>query len=147
MDIGPLEYVVIGLPSDQFATTILPELHRIQQRGLIRVVDLLFVRKDTAGRVDVREVSELCEEEQPASPSLLEDLSGLLSTQDIEQLAGEITAESEAIVVLLEHTWTLGLAEAVRQAGGVLFTGGMVTPEALTHVRKELATAREEHDA
>jgi hypothetical protein len=141
MDIGPLEYVVIGLPSDQFATTVLPELKRIQQHGLIRVVDLLFVRKGADGRVEVSE------EEQPAYTALLDDLSGLLSTQDIEQLAGEITAENEAIIVLLEHTWTLGLAQAVRRADGVLFTGGMITPDVLTHVRAELAIAREEHYA
>lgn len=147
MEIGPLEYVVIGLKDDQFASEVLPELNAIQEHGLIRVVDLVFVRKAADGTVTVQEVSELREEEQQSYAALAEELAGLLTTQDLEHLAKEIPSGSEAVIVLLEHTWTLGLAEAVRRAGGVLFTGGMVTPEALAQVSAELAAAKEEHYA
>lgn len=147
MNIGPLEYVVIGLKDGRFRSSILPELNMIQQNGLIRVVDLLFVSKGADGTVTMQEVSELREEEQQAYTALMEDLTGLLTAQDIERLAGEIPADSEAVIVLLEHTWTLGLAEAVRRAGGVLFTGGMVTPDALAQVSTELVAAKEKHHA
>ncbi len=147
MEIGPLEYVVIGLAGDRFTSDILPALNAIQQNGLIRVVDLLFVSKDAVGTVTVQEVSELSEEEQPAYTALAENLAGLLTAQDIERLAREIPAESLAVVILLEHAWTLGLAQAVRRAGGMLFTGGMVTPDALAQVSAELAAAKEEHHA
>lgn len=147
MEIGPLEYVVIGLQDDRFISDILPELNAIQQSGLIRVVDLLFVDKDADGKVTMQEVSELSEEEQQTYEDLVEDLTGLLTAQDIERLAEEMPAASEAVVMLLEHTWTRGLAEAVCKAGGVLFTGGMVAQEALKKVRSELATAQEENHA
>jgi len=147
MEIGPLEYVVIGLEDDRFTSDILPELGAIQQNGLIRVVDLLFVSKGAEGAVTVQEVSELSEEEQQAYTALAEDLTGLLTAQDIERLAGEIPAGSEAVIVLLEHAWTLALAQAVRRAGGVLYTGGMIAPDALAQVSAELAAAKEEHHA
>jgi len=147
MEIGPLEYVVIGLEDDRFTSDILPELGAIQQNGLIRVVDLLFVSKGAEGAVTVQEVSELSEEEQQAYTALAEDLTGLLTAQDIERLAGEIPAGSEAVIVLLEHAWTLKLAQAVRRAGGVLYTGGMIAPDALAQVSAELAAAKEEHHA
>jgi hypothetical protein len=147
MEIGPLEYVVLGLKDGRFTSDILPELNAIQQNGLIRVVDLVFMGKDADGVVVVQEVSELGEEEQMAYADLVDNLAGLLSTQDLERLAREIPAGSEAVVVLLEHAWTLALARVVRQAGGVLFTGGMVTPDALTLVSADLATAKEEHHA
>jgi len=147
MEIGPLEYVVIGLEDDRFTSDILPELGAIQQNGLIRVVDLLFVSKGAEGAVTVQEVSELSEEEQQAYTALAEDLTGLLTAQDIERLAGEIPAGSEAVIVLLEHAWTLELAQAVRRAGGVLYTGGMIAPDALAQVSAELAAAKEEHHA
>jgi len=147
MEIGPLEYVVIGLEDDRFTSDILPELGAIQQNGLIRVVDLLFVSKGAEGAVTVQEVSELSEEEQQAYTALAEDLTGLLTAQDIEHLAGEIPAGSEAVIVLLEHAWTLELAQAVRRAGGVLYTGGMIAPDALAQVSAELAAAKEEHHA
>lgn len=43
MEIGPLEYVVLGFEDDQFTNTVLPELNAIQEAGLIRIVDLVFV--------------------------------------------------------------------------------------------------------
>jgi len=147
MDIGSLEYVVIGFEDDQFTGEILPELNAIQEKGLIRVVDLLFVMKDTDGTVTVREVSELGDEELAAYDGIAGDLMGLFTAEDVEQLAEEIPPGTSAVVVLLEHTWAIGLTEAVRRAGGMLFTGGLVTPDALTQVRAELAAAKEENHA
>jgi len=147
MDIGSLEYVVIGFEDDHFTDEILPELNAIQEKGLIRVVDLLFVMKDTDGTVTVREVSELGDEELAAYEGIAGDLMGLFTAEDVERLAEEIPPATSAVVVLLEHTWAVGLTEAVRRAGGMLFTGGLVTPDALAQVRAELAAAKEENDA
>jgi hypothetical protein len=146
MAIGPLEYVVIGLQDHHSTSELLPELNAIQENGHIQVRDLLFVNKAADGTVTLQEINELSEEEQQPYSGLRESLTGLLTTQDVEHLAGEIPPGTLAVVVLLEHTWTLSLTEAVRRAGGVLFTGGMVTPEALTQVSAELA-AKEEHYA
>lgn len=147
MEIGSLEYIVIGLEDNCFASEILQALNAIQQNGLIRVVDLLFVDKDAGGSVEVREVSELGSEEQHTYAQLIEHLTGLLTAQDIAHLIGAIPAGSKAVVVLLEHVWTLRLTQAVHQAGGKFFMGGMVTPAALMQVKAELAVAKEEQHA
>lgn len=141
MNIGPLEYVVIGYEDDHFTNEILPELNAIQASGLIRVVDLLFVSKAADGTVTVREVNELSEEDLQPYGSVVEDLTGLLTAEDVDRLAGTIPPGTSTVIVLLEHAWTLGLADAVRRAGGVLFTGGIVTPEALAQLSAELAAA------
>ena len=146
IDIGPLEYVVIGLQDYHFTHEILPELTAIQENRLIRVIDLVFVSKTVDGTVTIQEINQLTEEEQQFYGGLLENLTGLLTRQDVEHLAGEIPPGMLAVVLLLEHTWTINLTEAVRRAGGILFTGGMVHPEALTKVSAELI-AKEEYDA
>ena len=147
MEIGPLEYAVISLEDDRFTGNILPELNAIQQNRLIRVVDLVFVVKNAGGAVTIQEVSDLAEEQQQVYATLAQDLAGLFTAQDIEQLAREMPTGSEAVVLLLEHTWALELAQAVRRAGCTLFTGGMVTPDALTQVKAELVATKEEHHA
>jgi hypothetical protein len=147
MEIGPLEYVVLGFEDHQFASEVLPELNAIQESGLIRAVDLVFVSKETDGTVAVQEVSELSKEELAAYEGLADDLAGLLTAQDIEHLTRQIPAGTSAVIVLFEHTWTLQLADAVRRAGGVFFAGGMVAPDALEKVSAELAAAKEEHHA
>ncbi len=141
MNIGPLEYVVIGYEDDHFTSEILPALNTLQESDLIRVVDLVFVSTSGDGKVTVQEVSEFGEEEVRPFAGLLDDLAGWFTAEDVEHLAGAIPPGTSAVVVLLEHIWTIGLAEAVRKAGGMLFTGGMVTPEALAHVSAELAAA------
>jgi Family of unknown function (DUF6325) len=147
MEIGPLEYVVLGFENGQFASIVLPELKDIGQSGLIRVVDLLFVSKATDGTVSLQEVSELGEEDQAAYEELADGLTGLLTAEDVERLAQELPAGTWAVIVVFEHRWTLQLAESVRSAGGVLFTGGMVASEALAQVSAELAAAKEDSHA
>jgi hypothetical protein len=147
MEIGPLEYVVIGLQNSQFASEVLPELNAIQEHGLVKVVDLVFVSKAVDGAVMIQEISELSEKELRAYDGLAEDLAGLLTAEDVEHLAGEIPPDTSAVIVLLEHRWTLRLADAVRRARGMLFAGGMVAPGALSQVSAELTDAKEEYHA
>jgi uncharacterized membrane protein len=147
MEIGPLEYVVLGFENGQFAREVLPELNAIGQSGVIRVVDLLFVSKAANGTVSLQEVSELGEEDQAAYKALADDLSGLLTAEDLDRLAQEIPPDTWAVIVVFEHRWTLQLADTVRRAGGSLFTGGMVAREVLEQVSAELAAAKEDSHA
>lgn len=147
MEIGPLEYIVLGFESGQFANRVLPELNAIQKSGLIRVRDLLFISKDAFGAVSIQEVGDLGEEDLVAYSGLAEDLAGLLTAEDIEHLVSEIPVGTRAVLVLFEHRWTLQLAYAVREAEGVIFAGGMVSHEAWRQVSAELATAKEDRHA
>ena len=147
MEIGPLEYAVLGFENGQFASIVLPELNAIQEPGLIRVVDLLFVSKAADGTVSMQEVSELGEDDLAAYEGLADDLAGLLTAEDVDRLAREIPPGTWAVIVLFEHRWTLQLADAVRRAGGVFFAGGMVAPDVLEQVSAELVAAKEDSHA
>jgi hypothetical protein len=144
MDIGPLEYVVIGMKDQQLTPALVSELDAIQESGQVFVVDLIFVTKAADGAVTMREMNELIEQAPGKYGSLAGNLKGLLTTQDIEQLAGQVPPGTSAFVILFEHAWVIGLADAVRQAGGVVFSGGMVSHEVLAHVSLELAAAGKE---
>lgn len=143
MTIGPLEHIVIGCERNQFTREILPTLNTLHKNGAIRVLDLVFMSKDAAGNVAKREVNELSEEEFAPYSGLAKALLGMLTAEDVNQLAGSMCPESSAVVVLLEHTWAIKLTDAVRRAGGVLFTGGLISPDALAQVSAELAAAKE----
>ncbi len=50
MEIGPVQAVVLGFPPDaKFTGAVMEELDRLQGRGVIRVLDLLFVHKGEDG--------------------------------------------------------------------------------------------------
>jgi len=147
MDIGPLEYVVISANDQQLKSALFAELNAIHETGMIRVVDLIFATKAADGSVVMQEVSELSEDESAVYAGIADDLMGLLTAEDIEQLTAQIPPGSSAIVILFEHTWVIGLTEAIRKGGGVVFNVGMVSHEALAHVSAELAAAKEDQDA
>lgn len=138
MTIGPLEFVVIGCKGNQFTSEIVPELNSIQEKGLIRVVDLFFVRKDINGTVTVLEVNDLNDEELAAFDPIKEDLMGLLTPEDIVLLTEAIPPDTSAVIVLLEHSWIVKLADGINRAGAVLLAGGMVPQASMEQLEAEL---------
>jgi hypothetical protein len=143
MNIGPLEYVVMSVPDPRFTRELVSELNAIQEAGQVGVVDLIFVTKAQDGSMAVQEVNELIEEEPEVYGDIAGNLMGLLTSQDIEELTGQIPPDSSAFIVLFEHLWVIGLTEVVRQGGGVVYEGGLISHEVLAHINDELAEIKE----
>jgi uncharacterized membrane protein len=144
MTIGPLEFVVIGCKGNQFTSEIVPELNSIQEKGLIRVVDLFFVRKDVNGTVTVLEVNDLNDDELAAFDPIKEDLMGFLTPEDIVLLTETIPPDTSAVIVLLEHAWIVKLTEGLNRAGAVLLAGGMVPQASMEQLEAELEAAQKQ---
>ncbi len=143
MVLGPLEYLVVGFEDYRFTGQILAELRAAQEKGIIRVVDLCVIQKDEQGNVTARELSELGGEEATELSPLAGNVMGLLADEDIQQLAADIPNESAAGLLLFEHTWAIGLKEAIKNAGAVAVTGGFVSPEALEELEKDLEAEKQ----
>src|SRR5437660_1554437 len=71
------------------------------------------------------------------------DIMGLLAPEDIEQTAAYIPNNSTAGLLLFEHTWAIGLKEAIKNAGGVAVAGGLVAPEVLQALEADLDAAKQ----
>ena len=145
MTIGPLEFVVIGCKGHQFTSEIVPELNSIQEKGLIRVVDLFFVRKDANGTVTLLEVHDLNDEELAVFAPIKEDLMGLLTPEDIALLTEVVPPDTSAVIVLLEHAWLVKLSEGLNRANAVLLAGGMVPQAAMEQLEAELQAAQQQN--
>lgn len=59
MSMGPLEYLVVAFPDGRLNGDIVPSLKRAVDDGTIRVIDLVFVRKDADGNVTEVELEDL----------------------------------------------------------------------------------------
>src|SRR5207302_5356561 len=141
--LGPLEYLVVGFEGNRVTGQILSELRAAREKGIIRVVDLFVLKKDENGDVTSIELSDLSGEEAEQFGSLAGDIMGLLAPEDIEQTAAYIPNNSTAGLLLLEHTWAIGLKEAIKNAGGVAVAGGLVAPEVLQAVEEDLEAAKQ----
>ena len=48
---GSVDYRVLAFPGNKFKGEILPELADVVDKGLVTIIDLLFVHKDETGEV------------------------------------------------------------------------------------------------
>ena len=142
MTLGPLEFLVVGFEGNRFNGQILSELRAAREKGIIRVVDLVFLMKDEQGTFAAMELSDLSKEEAEQFAPLAGDILRLLTVEDIEQVAADIPNNCSAGLLLFEHTWAIGLKEAIKDAGGIPVAGGLVTPEALQELEEELEQAK-----
>lgn len=168
MSIGPIQFVVIGFETtEKFRGEIVRKLDAIRASGAVRLIDALFVAKDSAGEIAVLESTWLTAEEEARFGALIGSLIGLgaggvegaaagaavgategalavmgdvmgLTVDDVLAAIDATPLDSAAALLLLEHTWAAGFAEAVRDAGGALLSQGFLTREALFMVGAEL---------
>jgi hypothetical protein len=139
MAIGPVEYIIVGFPGNQFNGEIAPELGKLVDSGTIRVLDLVFISKDANG--DVRAV-ELEDHDDVALFNALEgEVGGLISEEDIEYAAVELEPNSSAALLIWEDLWAAPFVEALRNSGGVLIEGSRVPHDLIEAAEAALAAA------
>lgn len=141
---GPLEYVVIEFEGNHLTGEIVPELHRLRDLGIVRVVDLLLIQKDTQGNVSARELSDLSEEEAKPYWPIAGEVLDLLSEADVETAAADLPLNSSGAIALLEHTWATHLQETIRNAQGRVLSGGLLPAAEVERLAAELVAEHAE---
>jgi hypothetical protein len=119
MSLGPVEYIVVGFPGNNFRGDILAALGDLVSSGLIRVMDLAFVRKDEDGSVLAFEFEDLATEEAEAF-AFEKAIGDLLNEEDLVLIGEELEPGSSAAVLVWENLWARRFAETVREADGIL---------------------------
>jgi hypothetical protein len=129
--LGPVDWLVVEFPDKQPAGQIAPHLTELVDRGLIRVLDLMVLQKDTDGTLNVAELSDLDPSELGQFRTTEADLAMVLSEQDVYDLAVTIEPGSSAAVLVWENLWAAPFGAAVRQAGGQLVASGRIPTQAV----------------
>jgi hypothetical protein len=136
VDAGPIDVVILRFPGNQFNGGIAPALRDLVVRGLVRVIDLLFVYKDADGSVGSVELAGLGPDLEPSFLDLDGQLGGgLLDAEDVEVAAG-LEPDSSVAVVAVENLWAVPFINAVRSAGGELVDQARVPSEVVDTVRR-----------
>jgi hypothetical protein len=130
-ELGPVDWIVVEFPGSRFNGQIAPALFDLVQRDLIRVLDLLVLKKDDDGALEAFELSDLEEGEIGELRTYESELAMLLSEEDVTSLAAAIEPGSSAAVLVWENTWAAPFASAVRRSGGQLVASGRIPIQAL----------------
>lgn len=129
-EIGPIDYILVEWPGRQPNGEVAPHLVDLVDRGLIRILDLVFVAKDEEGTVRGLEIADLGDE--VTELSVFEGASsGLISDEDLEQAGGAMEPGTSAALLVYENAWAAPFAAAVRRSGGQLVSSGRIPVQAV----------------
>ena len=152
---GPIQMLTLAFPGNFFKGEILPELDRLKIEGVVRVIDMMIVRKDPQGNVMTATASDLDFDEATALGSYLGALAGfayagpegiergaiagaaeladghIFDEDDVFRVTQALNDDTTAVCILLEHVWARELLEAVENAHGVELMNEWIRPEAV----------------
>lgn len=130
-ELGPVDWIVVEFPGSRFKGEIAPALADLVDRGIVRVLDLLLIRKDDDGSLDFYELSDLDESEIGSLRAYETVLAELLSVEDVESVAAAVEPGSTAALLVWENSWAAPFGSAVRRAGGQLVASGRIPVQAM----------------
>ncbi len=130
-EMGPVDYIVVEFPGNKMTGEGLPILVDLVERGIIRLIDLVFFTKADDGSVAMVEIADL-DGDGSLDLAIFEGASaGVLGEDDINEAAAAVEGGSSAALLVYENRWAAPFAAAVRRGGGQLVAFGRIPIPAL----------------
>jgi hypothetical protein len=131
--LGPVDYLVVEFPADKanFSGEMAAELRSLVDREVVRVLDLVILRREPDGSVEVAELADVDESDVGELLALEADLAMLLAEEDVEEIGKALEPGSIAAVLVYENTWAGPFASSIRRSGGQLVASGRIPTQAL----------------
>jgi hypothetical protein len=130
-ELGPVDYLVVEFPGSNFNGEILPQLADLVDRGIVRVLDLVLIKKQEDGTFEGFEFDDIESGSLGELRELERELADLLSEDDIVAVADALDPGSTAALLVYENSWAAPFASAVRRSGGQLIANGRIPVQAL----------------
>jgi Family of unknown function (DUF6325) len=130
-EMGPIDYLVVEFPGSRMTGEGLPLLVDLVDRGIIRILDLQFIRKELDGSVSGLEIADLDSDGKLDLMVFEGASSGLLGKDDVADAASVIEPGSSAGILVYENVWAAPFAAALRRGGGQLVASGRIPVQAL----------------
>jgi len=129
--LGPVSYLIVEFPGNKMTGDGLPLLVDLVDRGIIRILDLLFVMRGEDGTTAVVELSDLDGDGELDLAIFEGASSGLLGETDAADAGEAIEPGSSAAVLLFENRWATPFVQALRAGGAEVVAAGYVPQDEL----------------
>ncbi|MEV4411038.1 DUF6325 family protein [Catellatospora sp. NPDC049609] len=138
---GPLEFVVVEFTDGFPGRRIAPELHRLVDQEIVRIIDMVVVDRAADGTVSSHELSDYDgDAEFEAIDAAIQAVDGLISERDVRDLADSITPGAKALLLLFEHLWLSSLRAVIDESGGEIIVDERI-PEPIVDAIEEAVAA------
>jgi uncharacterized protein DUF6325 len=129
-EMGPIDYLLVEWPGRQPTGDAAPHLIDLVDRGLIRILDLVFLHKDEDGSLARLEISDLGDQVE-AFAEFEGASSGLLSAEDTDEAGSALEPGTSAALLVYENRWAAPFASALRRSGGQPVATGRIPIQAM----------------
>src|SRR4029453_4756031 len=102
-DMGPIDYLVVEFPGSRMTGEGLPLLVDLVDRGIIRILDLVFVKKELDGTVRGLAIADLDSDGKLDLAVFEGASSGLLDQGDLDEAGGVLEPGSSAGLLVYEN--------------------------------------------
>ncbi len=128
---GPIDYIVVEFPGNKMTGKAFPLLVDLVDRGIIEILDLVFVVKDADGVVSGVALTDLDGDGELDLAVFQGVSSGLLDEDDINEASAALEPNSSAGILVYENVWAAPFATEVRRGGGQLVASGRIPVQAI----------------
>ncbi|MEU2597949.1 DUF6325 family protein [Streptomyces hirsutus] len=141
-EVGPIDYLVVEFPGNRMTGKGFPLLVDLVDRGLIRILDLMFVKKEVDGSVTGMEIADLTGDGELDLAVFEGASSGLLGQDDIEEAATALEPGCSAGILVYENLWAAPFATALRRGGARMVASGRIPMSAVLDALDAAEAAR-----
>ncbi len=143
MTFGPIDFIALEFPGNNFKGEILPDIFELVDRGVIRVLDLVIIQKDPDGALRVRELQELEPGMMTVLNPLKAEVSQMITVADIDNIAAKLEPNSTAGLMLIENVWAKKTQQAMIEANGRLVMFERIPHDVVEEALAEMAALAE----
>jgi len=120
-EMGPVDYLLVEWNGRQPHGELAPHLIDLVDRGIVRILDLVFLAKDEDGTVGAIEIGEM-----PHLGDFEGASSGLVDEEDLAEAGAVMEPGTSAALLIYENVWAAPFAVAMRKSGGQVVSSGRI---------------------
>ena len=130
-ELGPVDYLIVQFPRTEMNGEGLPLLVDLVDRGVVRILDLVFIAKQADGSVGALDIADFDPEGRLGLAAFEGASSGLIGEDDIAEAASVLDPGTSAGILVYENTWAAPFVGALRRNGAEVVATGRIPMEDL----------------
>ena len=128
---GPVSYLVVEFPGNKMTGEGLAALVDLVDLGIVRVLDLVFVMRDTDGSITAMELRDIDGDGELDLTVFEGASSGLLDASDLDQAGAVLQEGASAAILVFENSWAVPFMRGIRNGGAEVVAAGYIPADDL----------------